>query len=160
MALPPAAGDPGWEPPHAHQPNPAPPSDDATVVLRTPSGQEFNLTGDDLARLPQTRVTECMIASTGHPASGPFTFGGVRLADLLAAYGVERWTLADVVSGDGFGARLTRQETLTMTPPILLATSLDGTALRRAQGLVRLIIPNEAGDALRQVKWVARIEVR
>jgi hypothetical protein len=31
--------------------------------------------------------------------------------------------------------------------------------LTRAQGLVRLIVPHERDDALRQVKWVTRIIV-
>lgn len=149
---------PDWLHGHAHEPNPAPPSADATLVLHRPDGQTISLTPDDLARLPQTAVPDCMIASTGHPPSGPFTFGGVRLADLLAAHGVSRWEYADIVSGDGFGARITAQEVSTI-PSIILATTMDGTPLSRDQGLVRLIVPTETADALRQVKWIARIEV-
>jgi hypothetical protein len=40
-----------------------------------------------------------------------------------------------------------------------LSYAIDGTPLTRAQGLVRLIVPSETDDALRQVKWVQRIEV-
>lgn len=104
-----------------------------------------------------------MIASTGHPPSGPFTFGGVRLVDLLHAHGIDEsggWAFADVVSDDGFGTRIDARETQAAARPILLATALDGTPLRRDQGLVRLIVPGETDDALRQVKWVARVEVR
>jgi len=36
---------------------------------------------------------------------------------------------------------------------------MDGATLTRAQGLVRLIVPSETDDALRQVKWVGRIEI-
>lgn len=148
-----------WLQGHAHDPNPAPPNADATLTLSRPDGQEIALTPDDLARLPQTVVAECRIASTGHPPSGPFTFGGVRLADLLAAQGIAAWQFADVISGDGFGTRIHAPEMQTFDLPILLATTLDGAPLRRSQGLVRLIVPAETGDALRQVKWVARIEV-
>ncbi len=41
--------------------------------------------------------------------------------------------------------------------PSLLAYIKDGVSLTRAQGLVRLIVPSETDDALRQVKWVGRI---
>jgi hypothetical protein len=36
----------------------------------------------------------------------------------------------------------------------------DGQKLTRRQGLVRLIVPREKDDALRQVKWVGRIVIR
>jgi hypothetical protein len=36
---------------------------------------------------------------------------------------------------------------------------LDGAALTREQGLVRLIVPSERDDALRQVKWLATITI-
>ncbi len=160
MPVNPRAGEPTWLHGHAHEPNPAPPNTDATLHLQRPDGRTVLLTPDDLARLPQTATGDCMIASTGHPASGPFTFGGVRLADLLAAHAVEIWEYADVFSADGFGTRVTAGEAHTPTPPILLATTLNGAPLTRAQGLVRLIVPSETDDALRQVKWVARIEVR
>jgi hypothetical protein len=39
-----------------------------------------------------------------------------------------------------------------------LALACDGKPLTRTQGLVRLIVPQEDDDALRQVKWVAGIE--
>lgn len=159
MSAQPAAREPAWLHGHAHEPNPAPPSVDAGFVLHAPDGQEFALTPDDLARLPQTLVANCIILSTGHPASGPFTFGGVHLADLLAEYGVSGWAFADVVSGDGFGTRILAPEAESPASPILLATACDGKPLSRTQGLVRLIVPAETGDALRQVKWVARIEV-
>lgn len=159
MPTQPSAETPDWLHGHAHEPNPAPPSADATLVLYRPDGQPISLTPDDLARLPQTAVSGCMIASTGHPPSGPFTFSGVRLADLVAAHGVPRWEYADIVSGDGFGARITAQEAHAAALPVVLATTRDGVPLSRDQGLVRLIVPTEANDALRQVKWIARVEV-
>ena len=44
-------------------------------------------------------------------------------------------------------------------PPILLATHIDGQPLTREAGLVRLIVPAERDDALRQVKWIAEIRI-
>ena len=71
------------------------------------------------------------------------------------------WHTVDVVSADGFGTRL-RQTDLAVEPaqrPTLLAHTLDGQPLTRAQGLIRLIVPSETDDALRQVKWVAQLIV-
>jgi DMSO/TMAO reductase YedYZ molybdopterin-dependent catalytic subunit len=118
------------------------------------------LTPDDLWQLPQRQVTNCMIFSTGHPASGPFTFGGVTLMELIERYVKSSWATVDVKSGDGFGARLTADELRRDTDrPALLALSIDGRPLTRAEGLVRLIVPGEVDDALRQVKWVGDIWV-
>ena len=44
--------------------------------------------------------------------------------------------------------------------PVLLALEVDGRPLEREDGLVRLIMPNENEDALRQVKWIEKIRVR
>ena len=63
-----------------------------------------------------------------------------------------------MVSGDGYAANLAAAELPTPpAQPILLALTRDDRPLSRAQGLVRLIIPQGDADALRQVKWVARI---
>ena len=44
--------------------------------------------------------------------------------------------------------------------PILLAYAINKQQMTRQQGLVRLIVPSAKDDALRQVKWVGRINVR
>jgi hypothetical protein len=155
----PNPGDPGWLHTHTHEPNPAPPSPDPTLFLRLPDRSEIALTPADLDNLPVVVVADCFVVSTGHGASGPFAFGGVRLADLIAAYWSSPWRYADVSSADGFGNRVLAEEAQSQTRPILLATTLDGAPMTRAQGLVRLIVPSETDDALRQVKWVAHIEV-
>jgi hypothetical protein len=43
--------------------------------------------------------------------------------------------------------------------PIILVYESDGVRLTRQQGLVRLIVPSERDNALRQIKWVAYIAV-
>lgn len=145
--------------PHAHDPNPDPPAGPSTLILRlsTRHRQLINLAG--LARLPQTAVPSCTIVSTGHGASGPFTFAGVALVDLLAAYACGRFTSVEVISADGFGTRVLAHELKAGQPPILLATRVDGRALTRSEGLIRFIVPAEKDDALRQVKWVRSIRV-
>ena len=105
-------------------------------------------------------LPNCYIVSTGHGTSGPFAFTGVRLLDLVEQLWHGDWTQVEVVSGDGFGTRAQRSElTETTHRPIILAHTLDGLPLSRADGLVRLIVPSETDDALRQVKWVAHVHI-
>ena len=161
MDDPPATGEPAWVHGHAHEPNPTPPSGDGSLVVVTPDGQRARWSVAELAALPCTRVDNCRIVSTGHGASGPFTFGGVRLVDLLAAVlpTAASWHSVDIVSVDGFGVRLATTDLANAAAerPYLLAYQRDDAPLTRAQGLVRLIAPDEIDDALRQVKWVAQI---
>jgi DMSO/TMAO reductase YedYZ molybdopterin-dependent catalytic subunit len=157
------AATPDWVHGHSHDPNPHPPPGDATI--RFVAGVQTRLvTAAFLHTLPHIEVADCFIVSTGHGRSGPFTFGGVALGDLLAALLPPGfvWRYVDVVSGDGFGTRLTPEEAPAAAPvdrPVLLADTLDGAPLTRAAGLVRLIVPAERDDALKQVKWITRIEV-
>lgn len=158
-----AADEPAWLHIHAHESNPTTPEGDATLVLSRPDGTEAAITPADLAGLPAHVEADCLIVSTGHPVSGPYTFGGVRLVDLIRVYVDDStsWRHADVISADDYGNRVNRAELETPgARAILLATQIDGQAMTRQQGLVRLIVPDEKDDALRQVKWVARIEVR
>jgi hypothetical protein len=128
--------------------------------LARPDGTLATITVTDLVALPQHTAPDCYIVSTGHGTSGPFRFEGAAPADLFAAYGISAWSYADVVSADGFGTRIYHSEATLPTPrPIVLALACDGEPLTREQGLVRLIVPQENDDALRQVKWIARIEV-
>jgi DMSO/TMAO reductase YedYZ molybdopterin-dependent catalytic subunit len=157
-------GEPAWLHPHVHEPNPAPSNSDPSIALTRPDGTHATITVADLAALPQKSVIDSYIVSTGHGTSGPFRFDGVTLRDLFAAYAVKEWSYVDVVSADGFGTRVYAQEVDTETAkpnarPILFATVCDGKELTREQGLVRLIVPQETDDALRQVKWVAHLEI-
>jgi DMSO/TMAO reductase YedYZ molybdopterin-dependent catalytic subunit len=131
-------------------------------MLALSDGREQTLTIDSLQSLPQTTISDCYIISTGHGTSGPFTFSGVTLLALVQAHVVTPFSSVEVLSADGFGTRVTAAELLrpNLTRPILLAHMLDGRPMSRAQGLVRLIVPDEDDDALRQVKWIGRITVR
>ncbi len=141
--------------PHAHDPNPEPPSDDPTIEL-VMGGNSHTIPLLSLQRLPETTITNCYIISTGHPMSGPFTFTGVMLHDFAQVYVTGEWVQMEIVSGDGFGCRVWANE----AKETLLAWGKDGRALTRPEGLVRLIVPSEQDDALRQVKWVSEIRVR
>lgn len=147
--------------PHSHEPNPTPPGADPAFRLVVPGDANWLVTPADLATLPQTAVPDCTIVSTGHGTSGPFTFSGVTLGDLLAAYLAGSWRDAEILSADGFGNRVSAAEVQhgNSAPPILLATHIDGRPMTRREGLVRLIVPAERDDALRQVKWVGKITI-
>lgn len=150
--------------PHAHDPNPSPPGDDLAFVLVAPGGAQSVVTVDDLRQLPQITLPNCFIVSTGHGTSGPFVFGGPTLLSLVQTRLAPDadWLEVEVVSGDGFGNRVSAAELRRPQPenrPIVLAISLAGQPLTRRQGLVRMIVPAETDDALRQVKWVSRVVV-
>ena len=149
--------------PHAHDPNPEPPSPDPSFIFIGPEGQREQVTVSQLEPLPQTSVANCYIVSTGHGASGPFTFSGVSLLEFIESRLGRQvpWSQVEVISDDGFGNRVRREELLRPDPagPILLSIRLDGQPLSRAQGVVRLIVPSEKDDALRQVKWVGTVRV-
>lgn len=157
------SAEPAWVHGHAHEPNPAPPSPETSFTVQLPDGTVATWDVADLQQLPSTTVTDCYIVSTGHGTSGPFTFAGVRLQDFLRHLlgQTADWQQVDVISNDGFGTRLTVSDLAheSIARPSLLAHTLNGQPLTRAQGLVRLIVPTETDDALRQVKWVARIIV-
>jgi DMSO/TMAO reductase YedYZ molybdopterin-dependent catalytic subunit len=154
---------PDWVHGHPHEPNPAPPGDDTHITVVTPGGFERIFTVEDLHALPYIEVHNCVIVSTGHGTTGPFVFGGARLADVLAwaLLPGATWSWVDVIGADGFGARLTPADldSSHTERPIILANAVDGVPLDRARGLIRLIVPAETDDALRQVKWVSRIDI-
>ncbi len=161
--------------PHSHEPNPLPPSPDADLTVHLPDGTAHRITPAALRRLDfvptgrlsapaaramQVTVPNCYIVSTGHGTSGPFSFTGLRLLDLVDLLWPCDWTQVEVVSADGFGTRALRTELTQPTQrPVILAHTLDRQPLSRAEGLVRLIVPSETDDALRQVKWVAHVRI-
>lgn len=146
--------------PHSHDPNPAPPSANPDFLLVLPDGNRCVISPDDLRSLPQTTIPNCFIASTGHPATGPFAFTGVKLAHFVGHHWPGDWRQVEVISEDGFGTRLSAEEIRAATlRPILLACAIDSQPLSRAAGLVRLIVPSETSDALKQVKWIGEVKI-
>jgi DMSO/TMAO reductase YedYZ molybdopterin-dependent catalytic subunit len=147
--------------PHSHEPNPLPPSADATFELMLPNGRSQTITVADLQSLPSVSIHNCYIVSTGHGTSGPFTFTGTTLLTFITHFCPQPWSQVEVVSADGFGNRVLAEELHNPDPAglILLAYGMDGQPLGREQGLVRMIVPSERDDALRQVKWIGEIRV-
>lgn len=158
-----AHSEPDWVHRHPHEPNLAIPAGDGAFAVELPAGAARPFTLADLQQMPTVTVDDCYIVSTGHGVSGPFRFTGVTLRELLRRVlpADLAWRHVDVVSIDGFGTRLLPGD-LADPPagrPPLLAYAVDGAPLTRGQGLVRLIVPAEVDDALRQVKWVSVIRV-
>lgn len=148
-----------WSPPHSHDPNPTPPGEDPTLRLYTGS-MVVHLTPDDLARFQQTIIAESFIVSTGHGTSGPFTFEGVQLEEIIYCYTKTEWKFVDIISGDDFRTRITHAALHDMgNQPAILALRINGRPMKREEGLVRLIVPNETVDALKQVKWIREIRI-
>ncbi len=146
--------------PHAHDPNLEPPAGDGSFVLRERNGRMQTITLPQLKQLPYAEVADCFIVSTGHGTSGPFIFGGVSIADFMIHFGEDEWSELEVVSVDGFGNRILAAEVGGRRKrPFLLAYTLNGQELSREAGLLRLIVPQETDDALRQVKWIGEIRV-
>ena len=83
------------------------------------------------------------------------------LGELIAAYYNGPWRDVEILSADGFGNRVLAEEVqqANSAPPVLLATQIDGRPVTREEGLVRLIVPSERDDALRQVKWIGKITI-
>ncbi|HMN29383.1 MAG TPA: hypothetical protein PKE45_14635, partial [Caldilineaceae bacterium] len=103
---------PAWLHGHAHEPNPAAPTTTTAFTLAQPAMLPRTLDVADLLALPATTISDCYIVSTGHGTSGPFCFTGVRLCDLLEHLIGQStpWNQVDVVSADGFGTRILRNE--------------------------------------------------
>ena len=93
--------------PHRHDPNPDPPGVDPAFIVTDAAGNDDVIDLSDLARFPRTTIPRYAIVSTGHGTSGPFSFGGVTLLDLLVA--LDRLPAGsfqlEVISADGFGNR-------------------------------------------------------
>ena len=139
--------------PHSHDNNVAPPHGDPTVLLIRPNQEQTSYTLADLAALPQSTLTYSF--TTDHGTHGPYQLSGVALRDLVAD---QQFQEIEVMSADGFGNRLFVEE-LADAQPILLCTHSDGQPLARPLGLVRLVVPSETDNALRQIKWVAQIRL-
>ena len=126
---------------------------DGTVRLLSLTALRSNYPTADI---PAYRYT------TDHGQHGPYRLTGVALRDLLAAELSPQtdWEQAEVISVDGYGNRVWASETADLTHgPILLCWLCDGRELTPQQGRIRLVVPSETDNALRQIKWVKTIRV-
>ena len=149
--------------PHSHDNNLTPPDYDPTLILTVPDGDEISISLVDLmVEYPESTIPAYQYM-TDHGMHGPYRLDGVRLIDLINAHikPDTRYSSVEVVSADGFGNRILPDELVDVSPagPILLCYRSNGEPLGRRHGLVRLVVPSETDNALRQIKWVRRIVV-
>lgn len=146
--------------PHSHDNNIIIPGDDESVTLALPDGRERTFSAEDLASFPQHEINYSY--TTDHGPHGPYRLGGVALADLVSAEMPPDtpFNSVEVISADGFGNRVDADELSAEGDPILLCITCDSADLSRQLGLVRLVVPSETDNALRQIKWVKQIRIR
>ena len=144
--------------PHSHDNNIAIPSDDPAITVSLPDGESRTLSLAALQALPATQYSYSY--TTDHGPHGPYIVGGVTLLALILSLWDGAWHEVEVLSADGFGNRIVASEVSAPSgDPILLCYATDGEQLSRQHGLVRLVVPSETDNALRQVKWVQKINV-
>lgn len=143
--------------PHAHPNNDQIPSNDTTIRLLLDGKFLRLLTLETLATYPQHIVTYSY--TTDHGVHGPYELAGVVLDALISADTYQSLREIEVVSADGFGNRIFVAELKQQTQPILLCTHSNSSQLTRQRGLIRLLVPSETDNALRQIKWVETISL-
>lgn len=145
--------------PHSHDNNvivPKPYAHNPQITIMT-DGIKRTFTLSDLHSLPQTTLSYTY--TTDHGRHGPYQLSGVSVADLFSQLDVNRFTEIEVISADGFGNRIDAAELDTADIPILLCTTSDDQQLTAESGLIRLVVPTETDNALRQIKWVEQIRL-
>ena len=147
--------------PHSHANNALIPDADTTIFLNVLNQEIIEISLEYLQSDYQTSVLESYTYQTDHGRHGPYRLEGVRLIDLIGKYVSQgsEWNQVEVLSADGFGNRIYKTEILEASEAILLCFRSNGGALERQYGLVRLVVPFETDNALRQVKWVRTINV-
>ena len=149
--------------PPSHDTNLQPPDNNPSIRFIDPAGQQKSISLADLMADYEPTVIPAYTYMTDHGMHGPYKLEGVALLDLIEQEIGKNgeWGEVEVISADGFGNRLYRPE---LSPegedPVLLCHRSNEEQLRRMQGLVRLVVPSETDNALRQVKWVREIRVK
>ena len=141
--------------PHRHTNNTVVPSGDPGITLHLGQTRK-HLSLEELQRYPATTLTYSY--TTDHGDHGPYELTGTLLSDLVEAF-YSAWTAAEVLSADGFGNRVVRRE-VGPENRVLLCYRANGEPLSREHGLVRLVVPSETDNALRQIKWIRDIYVK
>lgn len=144
--------------PHSHDNNIVPPSDDPSLTLHPPDHSQIEISLEQLGSYPQTEFAYQY--HTDHGIHGPYQLRGVSLYDLIQAHFDGAYSQVEIISADGFGNRIFVDEVKAPSAtPILLCTHSDDQPLTRQHGLIRLVVPTETDNALRQIKWVATIKI-
>lgn len=146
--------------PHSHDNNEAPPDENLDLLLIEPNGRKHPIPAGTLPTYPQSIIPHYEY-TTDHGKHGPYKLSGVALLDLINHHITAAWAEVEILSADGFGNRVFKAEleANTAEEPILLCTATNDRPLTRAEGAIRLVVPSETDNALRQIKWVQTIRL-
>lgn len=146
--------------PHKHHNNTTAPDSNTNIQLNTPKGKTIEITLEQLQTNYPTSIIPAYTYVTDHGVHGPYRLEGVSLKDLIAKENISDWSEVEVLSADGFGNRIAKDEVLAAGDPIMLYYKTDDDMLSKQHGLVRLVVPTETDNALRQIKWVKTINIK
>ena len=144
--------------PHKHHNNTTPPEGNTNITINKPDGTSIEVSLEQLQNNYPLSIIPAYTYVTDHGVHGPYRLEGVSLKDLLAS--MHDWSEVEVLSGDGFGNRITKAEVLDKGDPIMLYFKTDNELLERKHGLIRLVVPAETDNALRQIKWVKTVNIK
>ncbi len=147
---------------HSHDNNTILPDYDCIISLLLPDQTRVLINLERLATSYPQSVIANYRYTTDHGPHGPYRLGGVALSDLIRVECPKHllWSQAEVVSADGYGNRILAHElNETAADPILLCTHSNDQPVTLKQGLIRLVVPSETDNALRQIKWVQTIRL-
>lgn len=145
--------------PQKHHNNTKVPEETTDITLETLAGHRQIITLEQLMRDYPVSVMPAYSYVTNHGIHGPYRLEGVQLLDLLKQRISGSWTGVEVLSADGFGNYVHKEELEQAQEPIMLYFKINGEILKKKQGLVRLLVPSETDNALRQIKWVKRLRL-
>ncbi len=146
--------------PHKHSNNTTAPEGNINIILHKTDGSSVELSLEQLQMNYPTSIIPAYTYVTDHGVHGPYKLEGVSLKDLVSKEVKTAWSELEVLSADGFGNRLSKEEVLAEGDPIMLYFKTDGELLAKQHGLLRLVVPSETDNALRQIKWVKTINVK
>lgn len=145
--------------PHKHSNNTTPPRGNSNITLYNTDSSSVELSLEQLQMNYPPSIIPAYTYVTDHGVHGPYKLEGVSLKDLITKEVKTPWSELEVLSADGFGNRLSKEEIFAKGDPIMLYFKTDGEMLTKQHGLVRLVVPSETDNALRQIKWVKTINV-
>ncbi len=136
-----------------------PPDDITAITVTLPDGSQQTIDVADLAQMKRSAVSYSFV--TDHGVHGPYRLGGVALSDLLTAVlpADMEFGRVSVISADDFATTFDKDDLRPNDTPMLLCDSSDDQQLTRQRGLIRLVVPADHDDALRQIKWVRTIAI-
>lgn len=142
--------------PKKHHNNTTIPETNSEIFLEFADG-ESTLSLEELKNKYPQSVIEAYTYVTNHGVYGPYRLEGVSLLDLIPET-FSNWSEVEVISADNFANTLSKAELIAAKEPAMLYYLSDGKSLDSKHGPIRLVVPSETDNAIRQIKWVKQIK--